>query len=166
MKAAAMQTYKLFFAVALAAVLAVPSGCGKSDEDGATVNGGHAGSGGVGGGSGNAGRNNRGGDGQSSSGTGPTGCEGLTPKNGEACTSRGIVCPSQLGSCVCQRSGWECFEVGGNEGGSGGVDLGGAGPGPGSGGAAGVGGEGIAGESLGGQAGAGGATPGAGGQGV
>jgi hypothetical protein len=158
-----MQTYKLFFAVALGAVLAVPAGCGKSDEDGATVNGGRAGSGGIGGGSGNGGRNSRGGEAQSTSGTGPTGCEGLTPKNGEACTSRGIVCPSQLGSCVCQRSGWECFEVGGNEGGSGSVDLGGAGPG--SGGAAGVGGEGLAGESLGGQAGAGGATGGAGGEG-
>ena len=161
-----MQTYKLFFAVTLGAVLAVPFGCGKNDhdDDDATVNGGRAGSAGAGGGSGRGGRNSSGGNGQNTSGTGPTGCEGLAPKNGEACASRGIVCPSQLGSCVCQRSGWECFEVGGNEGGSGSVDLGGAGPGPGSGGAAGAGGEGLAGESLGGQAGMG-ATAGAGGDG-
>lgn len=156
-----MQTHKLFFVVTLGAVLAVPFGCGKSDDDDATVNGGRAGTAGAGG-SGSGGRNSSGGrNGQNTSGTGPTGCEGLTPKNGEACTSRGIVCPSQLGSCVCQRSGWECFEVGGNEGGSGSVDQGGEGPG--SGGAAGAGGEGQAGESLGGQAGMGGAMAGAGG---
>jgi hypothetical protein len=167
MKKAAMQTYQLFFAVTLSTVLAVPFGCGKNDDgDGATVNGGSAGAAGGGGISGSGGRTNRGGNGgRGGQNTGPTGCEGLTPKNGEACTSQGIVCPSQLGSCVCQRSGWECFEVGGNEGGTGSIDSGGAGPGPGPGGAAGAGGEGLAGESLGGQAGAGGAAGQGGGEG-
>lgn len=154
-----MQTLKLLLATILGVILAVPFGCGKndSDDDAASGNGGRAGSAGAAGGGGLGGRNSGGRTGNTS-GSGPTGCEGLTPKNGEACTTRGIVCPSQLGSCVCQRSGWECFEVGGNEGGSGSIDQGGAGPGLGAGGAAGAGGE--AGESLGGQAGAGGATAG------
>jgi hypothetical protein len=151
--------------VVLAAALAAPFGCGKDSDDDATAGGTAA----AGGSAGSAG-STRGGSGgrptSNTSGTGPSGCEGISPKTGEACDDTGIVCPSQLGSCVCRRQGWECFEISGGEGGSGAVEQGGAA----TGGAPAVGGEAggsIGGEPAGGQssAGAAGADAGAGGEG-
>lgn len=167
MKRAHLQLRKLCF-VALAA-LAAPLACGKdSDSDSSGATSGSAGT--TAGGSvnrgGNAGR-------PGTSGSGPTGCEGISPKTGEDCDDVGIVCPSELGSCVCQGRGrWECFEVGSNEGGSANLPQGGAGPelggAPGSGsageGGTSSGGEPSAGQSMGGAA-AGAATAGAGGEG-
>jgi hypothetical protein len=167
-----MQLRKLCFVVTVGAALAAPFGCGKDsegDSDGAT--GGSAGT--TAGGSlnrgGSAGR-------PATSGSGPTGCEGISPKTGEDCDDVGIVCPSELGSCVCQSRGrgWECFEVGGHEGGSANLPQGGAGPelggasGSGMGmageGGAASGGEPSAGHNTGGAA-AGAPTAGAGGEG-
>jgi hypothetical protein len=162
--------------VVAAVALFVPFGCGKdSENDGANVTGGSAGSGGLTGGRGGvSGTTNRGGNAgrPATSGSGPTGCEGLSPKTGEDCDDPGIVCPSQLGSCVCQRQGrqWECFEIGGNEGGSANISQGGAGSevggAPGMAGEGGVssGGEPSAGQGMGGAAG-GASSAGAGGDG-
>jgi hypothetical protein len=130
-----MRTNRFLFGLCVSVALYVPFGCGKSgddDDDNAATSGGSAGAatGGRGGGgsagamnrSGSAGRN------PGTSGSGPTGCEGLSPKSGAPCDKRGIVCPSALGSCVCEQDGWECFEIGGGEGGSGNLPQGGMGP--------------------------------------
>lgn len=156
--------------------LALPFGCGKDDDGpdatGGTGGGAGASAGGSGGASATGGSKSGGTGGKSSgtSGTGPTGCEGLSPMTGEECDDTGLVCPNALGSCVCQRDdgerAWECFEIGGGEGGSTG-SLGGQGPGgEGPGGAtSGGAGTGEGGDAQGG--GANGGTPagGAGGEG-
>jgi hypothetical protein len=166
-----MQLRQLSFLLSLSAVLSAPFGCGKdSDNDNAAGTAGTSASGGDGAANGGT---TRGGT-APTSGTGPTGCEGISPETGAVCDDPGIVCPSDLGSCVCQRQSrtWQCFEIGGNEGGAGPTDQGGAGPEmggvsgvAGEGGAA-VGGAPAAGQSAGGAAAAAGASgAGAGGDG-
>jgi hypothetical protein len=152
MKESGMPTRQLSFFLLVGASLLAPFGCGNgAGDDGEAATGGSAGLGGRGG---SAGSNDRGGRGgsnaQGTSGSGPTGCEGISPKTGDACDDPGIVCPSQLGSCLCERQRrWECFEIGGNQGGAGGVGEAGAGPvadgGYGGGGSGGEGGAALAG---------------------
>jgi hypothetical protein len=150
------------FTLAIVLVLALPFGCGKDTDDGSAT----AGSGGVTniGGQNTAGTS-IGGRMTGTSGSGPTGCEGITPMTGDECGDAGLVCPNQRGSCVCERSGsghrWECFEVGGSEGGAdnaGGAPSGGNSAGgenaAGAAGARAVGGAGFAGETGAGGAGA------------
>src|SRR5690242_14157161 len=103
-----MRTHQFRVAVVVVVALAVPFGCGKDSDNGGATS---AGSGGMlsstGGQStaGNMSRAGMGGRMTGSSGTGPTGCEGITPQTGDACEDAGIVCPNQLGSCVCERAG-------------------------------------------------------------
>lgn len=141
-----IRTYCIACVTALA--LSVPFGCGNSDDGDNNATSGSAGSGVAGGGQpGSAGNSSGGmaGRNQGTSGTGPNACDGLTPQTGEDCDDEGLVCPNQLGSCVCEGSrndrAWECFEVGGGEGGMGSL-MGGAGPGGGGPGGAGPGGGG------------------------
>lgn len=158
----------------LAASVALVFGCGDDDGGGNSTTAGSGGSAGSsttgGGGVTGGGASNRGGmsgNNSSTGGSAPTGCEGLSPMTGEACDDNGLVCPNELGSCVCQRRGgqreWECFELGGGEGGStstlGGQGPGGEGPGgegPGGAGGAAQGGEGWGGAPIGGVGGEGG----------
>lgn len=123
-----MQLRKLCCLIGISAALCAPFGCGKN-SDGDDATGGSAGTPSSAGSTANGGTS-RGGTSQSTSGTGPTGCEGLSPETDAACDDPGIVCPNDLGSCVCQRLSrtWQCFEVAGNEGGAGPLDRGGAGP--------------------------------------
>jgi hypothetical protein len=145
--------------ISLTSTCLLAAGCGDSEDDagpGATT-GGTAGTGAQTGGSG--GTSGVSGASTGSGGSlpmGPTGCEDETPKTGEPCSDRNLVCPSLLGSCVCRGEngdlGWTCYEVGGEPDGSGGE-------GPeqgGQGGQAPVGGGGNGGDQSGGQGGGGG----------
>jgi hypothetical protein len=133
-KKRSLPTNRLLTCACVAVALWAPFGCGNSDDDDdAKASGGSGGAAaGMGGRGGSGGSMNRAGtagrNAQGTSGSGPTGCEGSMPKNGAACTDRGIVCPSALGSCVCERQGWECFEIGVGDGGSGNLPQGGTGP--------------------------------------
>ncbi len=154
-----MKSVKL--AALLLSSLALAGACGSSDdeENPLSTAGGSGmpsgGSGGRGGSSGSSGSFNS--SGGSTATPNSTECDDENAGQGEPCSDNGLVCPSALGSCVCDGDSWTCYEIGvGSIDGQGGESSGGA---PGSAGAA---GEGGGGQSS--AAGAGGQGGGSGGQ--
>lgn len=148
-----MRNAALSIVISLTSAFALAAGCGNSedDPDPAATTGGTGGTSGAapgtGGSAGTSGFGNSGGSSPMTS----TACDDESPKDGEPCSERKLVCSSFLGSCVCgehEALEWTCYEVGGQPDGSGGAA-------PGEGGQDG-GGAGGSGDALGGRGGSGG----------